>query len=148
MALSRVPATWKSEQIILAPVRDQLLAPQMIADMVAEMRAYYNEKVVEQRNQQERRPAEVEAIDRRIARLKDRLKSDDPDLSSEELQAIIGKAEAARAELLAARPEAKRMDTIFRALPAAAAQYRTQIDKGCKAIRWKPAGHAWPCASC
>ena len=39
-------------------------------------------------------------------------------------------------------PEAKRMDTIFRALPAAAAQYRTRIDKGlqCNALE---AGRAY-----
>jgi hypothetical protein len=90
----------------------------MVTDMVAEMRAYYD------------RLAEVEELDRRIARLQDRLKSGDPDLTTDEPQAIIGKAVATRAELLAARPEAKRMDTIFRALPAVAAQYRTQTDKG------------------
>jgi hypothetical protein len=119
-----------AEQIILAPVRDQLLAPEMIAEMVTDMRTYYDAKLAEQRSQQERRPAEVEEVDRRIARLKDRLRNGDPDLSAEELQAVIAKAEAKRNELLSAQPEAKRMDTILRALPAAAAQYRTQIDKG------------------
>jgi hypothetical protein len=87
----------------LTPVRNQPLVPEIITDMVAEVCAYYDRKMAERRTQQERRPAEVEAIGRRIARLQDRLKSGDPHLTVEELQAIMGKAEATRVERLAAR---------------------------------------------
>src|SRR5581483_3214673 len=119
-----------AEQIILQPITDRLLSDDMVAQMAREMRAYYNMRREEMRSQRERRPAEVEELDRRIARLRERLKNGDPDLTADELQVIIGKAEVKRSELMAAQPEAKRMDKIFHALPSAAKQYRDQIRKG------------------
>jgi hypothetical protein len=44
-------------------------------------------------------------------------------------RAVGPEAEAKRNELLSAQPDAKRMHGVLRALPTAAAHYRTQIDK-------------------
>lgn len=119
-----------AESVILRPIIDELLAPEMIDEIVKEMRAYYEERIAEIRAKRTKVPVEVEELNRRIARLQERLKTGDPDLTAEELLAIIDKADTKRKELLSAEPEVKRMDKVFQALPAAANQYRAQIDKG------------------
>jgi site-specific DNA recombinase len=119
-----------AEQVILRPVIEQLLAPEMVEEMVKEMRAYYQERLAEIRAQRTKMPAECEELNRRIARLQQRLKAGDPDFTAEELLAIIQKAEDKRAELLAAVPEVKVMDKVLATLPACATQYRQQIQKG------------------
>lgn len=119
-----------AEGVILRPILDQLLAPEMVEEMVKEMRAYYNERMAEIRAQRTKVPAELAELDERITRLKERLKTGDPDLTAEELLGIIQKAEGKRTEILTAQPELKRMDKILAALPAAAGQYRSQIEKG------------------
>ena len=90
------------------------------------------ERMDEARAKRTKVPAEVEEISQRIARLHDRMKAGDEDLSADDLQAIIQKAEAKRAELMSAVPEVKRMDKVLAALPAAADQYRKQITLGLK----------------
>jgi DNA invertase Pin-like site-specific DNA recombinase len=119
-----------AESVILRPIIDELLAPEMIEEMVKEMRAYYDERMAEVRAKRTKVPAEVEELNRRIARLQERLKTGDPDLTAEELLAIIDKADTKRKELLSSEPETKRMDKVLAALPAAANQYRGQIEKG------------------
>jgi hypothetical protein len=61
-------------------------------------------------------------LDARIARSRERLKVGDPDMSAEDLLAIIEKAEGKKRELLSSAPEAKRNDKILAAMPAAAAR--------------------------
>ena len=65
------------------------------------------ERMDEARAKRTKVPAEVEEISQRIARLHDRMKAGDEDLSADDLQAIIQKAEAKRAELMSAVPEVK-----------------------------------------
>jgi len=125
-----------AEQIILRPVIEELLSPDMVEEMVKEMRAYYQQQVAALHAKRDKVPAEVEELNKRIARLQERLKSGDPDVTADELLAIIQKAEGKRAELLAAGgPEAKRVDKVLHALPAAAAQYRQVIGKGLQGHR-------------
>jgi site-specific DNA recombinase len=121
-----------AEQVILRPIVDELLSDQMAQEMVAEMRAYYTERRQEAKAKSTKLPAEVEALNQRIERLERRIKAGDPDLGADELQAVIQKAEAKKAELLSAVPEVKRMDKVLAALPAAADQYRNQIRLGLK----------------
>jgi hypothetical protein len=56
-----------------------------------------------------------------------------PDMSPEDIMAVIEKVEARKAELMAVRPEAKQQAKLLRAPPAAAKQYREQITKGFQA---------------
>jgi site-specific DNA recombinase len=121
-----------AEQVILEPIVDELLSDEMVQEMVTEFRAYYTDRMEAARAKQTKVPAEVAEIDQRIARLRRRIKAGDPDLGTDELQAIIQKAEAKRAELMSAVPEVKRMDKVLAALPAAADQYRKQIKLGLK----------------
>jgi DNA invertase Pin-like site-specific DNA recombinase len=119
-----------AEEVILKPITEELLAPDMVEQMVVEMRAYYAKQMDAARAAQAERPAAVLELDARIERLRKRIKDGDPDMSAEDLQAIIDKAEAKKRELLSSAPEAKRNDKILAAMPAAAKQYRDQIKKG------------------
>jgi hypothetical protein len=76
---------------------------------------------------------QVQQLDGRIARLRDRLKNGDPDLAPDELQAAIERAMEKREQLVAAqRPAAAKADhaRILAALPDAAKRYREMINKG------------------
>jgi site-specific DNA recombinase len=67
----------------------------------------------------------VEELNRRIARLRKRLKGGDPDLTADELVAIIERAEAKRIELMAAAtPEGTRTGNVLHAVPASTAPLR------------------------
>jgi site-specific DNA recombinase len=119
-----------AERVILGPVTERLLAPAMVDDMVNEMRTYFAAKLAERQASKAKRPAEVLELDSRIARLRERLKAGDADLAPDELVAVIEKAEAKRAALLANEPETEQVDKLLNALPAAVKQYRDQIAKG------------------
>jgi hypothetical protein len=99
-----------AEQVILKPIVDQLLAPAVIDDMVKEMRAYYAQKLADAKAETAKVPAEVEELNQRIARLRARLKAGDPDMSPDDIAAVIEKVEARKVELLAAQPDAKQRD--------------------------------------
>jgi len=66
----------------------------------------------------------------RLTRLRERARSGDPDLTADELQAAIERAEGKRAALLAAQPSAKRSAKVLSMLPRAAEAYRRQIEQG------------------
>lgn len=68
-------------------------------------------------------------LDARIARLRERLKVGDPDMSTEDMLAIIETAEGKKRELLSSAPQAKRNAKVLEAMPAAARHYRDQIRK-------------------
>jgi hypothetical protein len=109
---------------------DQLLAPKAMAELAADLTKYYAELKAAENADSAKRPAEVAELDARITRLRDRLKKGDDDMTDDEILSVIERAEAKRAELLAARPEAKRTAKILLALPAAAAQVVKQIKLG------------------
>jgi hypothetical protein len=94
------------------------------------MRAYYAQKMLDANAEKAKVPAEIAELDQRIARLRARLKAGDPDMSADDIMAVIEKVEVRKAELMAAQPEAKEQAKLLRALPAAAEQYRDQITKG------------------
>jgi hypothetical protein len=119
-----------AERVILGPVVDKLLAPEMVAEMVTEMRKYYAARIAELRAAQVKRPAEAVELERRISRLQERLKTGDPDMAADELVSVIEKAQAKRAALLTEQPEAKRAEKVLHALPSAARLFRDQIAKG------------------
>jgi hypothetical protein len=119
-----------AERVILTPITDELLAPEVINEMAAEMRRYHAELMAEAQSETAKRPTAVLELDSRIARLRDRLKGGDPDMTPDDLLAVIERAEVKREELLSLQPEAKRHDKILHGLPRAAQQYRDQITKG------------------
>jgi site-specific DNA recombinase len=118
------------ERIILTPIVNELLAPAVIEEMVVEMRAYYKQRTADAKAEKAKVPAEVAELDQRIARLRARLKAGDPDMSPDDIAAVIEKVETRKQALLSAQPDAKHREKLLRALPAAAKQYRDQINKG------------------
>ena len=78
----------------------------------------------------EQRPRQLAELDARIERLRERQKAGDPDMTADELQAVLDRALQKRKELEAAQPEAKRSAALLAALPRAAALYKQQIELG------------------
>jgi hypothetical protein len=85
------------ENILLGPIRDDLLKPDRVTRMVKEMQSYYRVQTMQSRATD--LPKELEELAARIARLRERLKCGDPDMQPDELQAAIERAESKYREL-------------------------------------------------
>jgi hypothetical protein len=120
----------EAEGYILPKIQDGVLDPKMVALMAKEIVQEVNKRRAAREQDAVNRPAELTALDARIARLKTRLRVGDPDMTTDEVQLAITSAEAKRAELLAAQPEAKVTARILTTLPKAAETYRRQITEG------------------
>lgn len=118
------------ESLILGPIRDDLLHPERVARMAKEMESELNRRMQASAARMDTVPRELRELESRIERLKGRLSAGDPDLTTDELQAAIDRAEFKRRELQAARPEAKRNARVQSLLPKAAELYRKQIEMG------------------
>jgi hypothetical protein len=118
------------ERVILGGVRRDLLAPERVERMAAEMRFAYVERMREIAARAETLPHEIQELDARITRLRERLKAGDPDLMADELQAGIERAENKRRELLDVRPVERENARVLALMPQAAELYREQIDLG------------------
>jgi site-specific DNA recombinase len=118
------------EKAILGPIRRELLSPERVARMVAQMQAMFIEQVRARAGQVEHRPRQLAELDARIERLRQRQRSGDPDLAADELEGAIARALEKRKELEAALPEARQTATVLAALPRAAALYQQQIALG------------------
>lgn len=117
------------EEAILSPVRQDLLSPERVDVMAREMERYYAERMRhESRSAQS--PAELQQLDARLMRLRERLQRGDPDMEPDELRAAIDKAEAKRKELIDAQCDASESAKVLSMLPKAAALYRKQIQDG------------------
>lgn len=100
--------------------------------MAKEMQIAYAERLKAIAQRAETAPQEAVALDARIDRLRERLKAGDPDMTPDELQATIERAEAKRRELnnAAARSAAGSSAQILSILPKAAEYYGQQIALG------------------
>jgi hypothetical protein len=116
--------------VIIGPVLRDLLQPERAAKMAKEMQAEYAERVRASQHRAEAAPRELQELSARIARLHARLGAGDPDMSQDELQAAIDRAECKRRELEATQPAARESARILPLLTKAAALYRRQIEAG------------------
>lgn len=98
--------------------------------MAAEMRVAYAERMREIAARAETLPHDIQELDARITRSRERLKAGDPDLMADELQAGIERAENKRRELLDARPADRENARVLALMPRAAELYREQMDMG------------------
>jgi site-specific DNA recombinase len=87
------------EHILLGPIRDDLLKPDRVARMAKEMQDYLSDRLQATQVRATEAPRELEELEARIARLRDRLKRGDPDIPDDELQAAIDRAEEKHREL-------------------------------------------------
>jgi phage-related minor tail protein len=94
------------------------------------MQAYYAERLNAMQARATERPRELQDLDARIDRLRDRLDRGDSDMTADEIQTAIDRADATRRELQAQQPEAVQSAQALTMLPKAAAIYRRQIELG------------------
>ncbi len=118
------------ERTILGRLRGDLLAPERVRQMAKEMQVAYAEQVKQAATREQTLPLELQALDARIERLRERLKCGDPDLTADELQAAIERAEAKRSQLTDTRPAERENARVLAMLPRTADYYRDQIDRG------------------
>jgi hypothetical protein len=119
------------EAVLLDPVNEKLIDPERIARIAKEMQDYYVERVRVMRAQAAEVPRELQELSARISRLKDRLRHGDPDLTGDELQAAIDRAEAKRRDVQQNQLEvAGQPPKVLAILPRAAELYRRQIARG------------------
>ena len=117
-----------AEAKILDPVRQELLSPERVDRMAREIEKRFAERMEELADKST--PEEIQALDSRIERLRERLYIGDPDLEPDELQMAIEAAQRKRRDLVDAQPVARHSAKIIAALPRAAEAYKKQIEKG------------------
>jgi site-specific DNA recombinase len=118
------------ERVLVGPIKDDLLAPARVHRIAKEMQSYYTERVRAMQARAIESPRELQELDARIDRLRERLKKGDADMTADEIQAGIDRAEGKRRELQAQQPEAVQSAKVLAMLPKAAAVYRQQITQG------------------
>lgn len=119
------------EAAIIGPLRDEMLAPERVAQMAREMQRDLLERIHRTKMRAIEQPQELAELDARIARLRARLTAGDPDMTSDEIQAAIERAERKRQELVEAGPaESRETAKVLTMLPNAAELYRRQIALG------------------
>jgi hypothetical protein len=118
------------EESILGPVRRELLSPERVARMAKEVQQQYLERVRAVQARAAEAPKEIQDITARIIRLRERLKTGDPDMAPDEIQAAIDRAEEKRRELESQQPEAKASAKVLTVLPKAAETYRRLVAQG------------------
>src|SRR5260221_2612239 len=111
------------------PVYNDVLEPKRVERMAKELQAAYLKCQRSEQSKAAQAPAEMQAIDERIERLRARLRNGDPDLAPDELEAALSKAEEKRRSLLNA-PSVTTGARVISMLPSAAADFREQIKHG------------------
>ena len=107
-----------------------LLAPECIEQMGKEMQGYYAERLRVMQTQSNVAPRELQELAARIERLKERLRKGDPDMTPDEIQAAIDRAQAKRREFAHPHPDITASNAIFSILPRSAELYRNEVMLG------------------
>jgi hypothetical protein len=119
----------KAEAALLMPLYKDVLAPKRIESMAKELQAAFMKEQNSEEAKATRAPAELQAIEERIQRLRARLQMGDPDLTPDELEWALAKAEEKRRSLLCA-PSVAGVSRAIAMLPSAAEEFRQQIKEG------------------
>jgi hypothetical protein len=94
------------------------------------MEAYYLDRLRVIEARAEDSPREPQGLSARIARLKERLRCADPNMTVDELQAAIDRAEIKWRELQSQAAPGRPLSKIFATLPRGAELYRRQVVLG------------------
>jgi site-specific DNA recombinase len=117
------------EDVLIGPIRQELLNPKQVAKMAKEMEAEYAKRLNARSSRSANASKELADLDARIARLKARLAAGDQDMEPDEIQAAIDRAANKRRELQRPLASAKSAQ-ILSILPKAAAMYTRKIEEG------------------
>ena len=120
----------RAEVVLLDPIRKDLLSPERVELMAKEMRASYVEYLRAHQMRAAERPQELQELTARIERLRARLNRGDPDMTPDEIQAAIARAEAKARELRGLEASSMPAMKAFTMLPRVAEAYRRQITLG------------------
>jgi len=119
-----------AEDVLLNSFRNGVLTPTRVEKMRIEMQRYYQARMKEIRSKVADQPRELAELDKRIERLRTRLRTGDPDLTPSDLISAIERLEAQRKGLLEMRKPEEVTTSVFAMLPKAAELYRAQVDAG------------------
>lgn len=98
--------------------------------MAAEIQREYARRMEASQTRATALPRELQDLDARLDRLRERLRTGDPDMEPDEIRAAIARAEQKRQELADSQPSARASAQILTMLPRAAELYRRQIEDG------------------
>jgi hypothetical protein len=107
-----------------------LLDPAGVERMAKRIQACYAERARAMQVRAAEQPRELQELTARIERLRARLRAGDPDMTADELQVAIDRAEQKRRELESEQPAAKQSAKVLSILPKAAELYRRQVAQG------------------
>ena len=117
------------EAALLDPVRQELLSPERVEKMARDLQAQVLARLKNESAQAVDQPHELRELAARIDRLRERLRQGDPDMTPDEIQAAIDRAEEKRRGLQS-RDDRSLGSKLAIALPRAAELYRRQISLG------------------
>jgi hypothetical protein len=120
----------RAEAVLIDPIRKDLLSPDRTHRMANEMQFEYVERIRATPIRLAEHPKELRELLDRIQRLRHRLKRGDPDMTLDEIQAAIERAEAKAQELQSLDAQMAPALKVFTMLPRAAEAYRRQIALG------------------
>lgn len=120
----------RAETVLIDPIRKDLLSAERSQRMAKEMQVEYVHRIRATQTRLAEQPEELRELTSRIERLRDRLKRGDPDMTPDEIQAAIERAEAKAHELQSLDTRTAPALKIFTMLPRAAEAYRRQIALG------------------
>lgn len=122
----------KLEAAILGPIQTQLREPERVKKMALEMQAFLAQELQERAERSAEVPRELQDLEARLERLRRRLSDGDPDMTPDELQAAIERAEAKRRQLQLglSSPVHGATAAVLSIVPRAAALYDHQITRG------------------
>jgi site-specific DNA recombinase len=135
------------EAVLLGPINHDLQDPERVARMAKEMQDYHLERIRMMHARAADVPRELQELAARIARLKDRLRCGDPDMTADELQAAIDRAEGKRRELQQNHREPSRRRRCLRCYPGQRSYIVGRSLSVCMAIRMQRQKRGYFCAS-
>jgi hypothetical protein len=122
----RVRVNRKRAEDAVIGVFDSFLAADRVRLMAREYQREYTRLLRESEARAIELPREVQALDARIARLRERQRVGDPDVTADDLQTVIDRVVTERARLDAAAPAAVQLAKVVAMLPDVAERCREQ----------------------
>jgi site-specific DNA recombinase len=118
------------EDVVLSGIREQLREPKRVEAMVAEMQRYLAQLLKESGARSGDGNRELKDLEGRLARLRARQRAGDPDMTADELQAAIDRAEIKRRQLSSGYQEGAEVARILSTVPRAAELCEKRIALG------------------
>lgn len=121
------------EEVLIGKLQEDLLSPESIKVIAQDMQEYFRAQARASEQQAVERPREVQELEARLDRLRERLRRGDPDLAADELQSAIDRVDEKRRALVEAQPTTNAATArVLAMLPKAAETARREIAEALK----------------